>query len=106
MPGVDLHLLIGGDSYAELDHWVRWEEIPELARLAVLTRPGWTLEESSLSPDLAGLARSGKVVFLHQPPVDISSTRLRELFSTGAAPPPGTVPESVVRYVQKYDLYR
>lgn len=106
MPGVDLHLLIGGDSYADLDHWVRWREIVEAARLVVLTRPGWTLEEASLSPDLADLARSGRVVFLGQPPVDVSSTRLRELFARGERPPAGTVPESVVRYVQKYDLYR
>lgn len=106
LPDAELVLIIGGDSYAELDHWVRWQEIPDLARLAVLTRPGWTLEESSLSPDLAVLARSGKVRFLHQPPVDISSTRLRDLFSRGEAPPPETVPESVVRYVHKYDLYR
>jgi nicotinate-nucleotide adenylyltransferase len=105
MPDTELVLILGGDSYAELDHWLRWKEIPELARLAVLTRPGWTLEESSLSPELAALARSGKVDFLHQPPVDISSTRLRELFSKREAPPPETVPESVVRYVQKYDLY-
>jgi nicotinate-nucleotide adenylyltransferase len=104
-PDIELVLILGGDSYAELDHWLRWKEIPELARLAVLTRPGWTLEESSLSPELAALARSGKVDFLHQPPVDISSTRLRELFSRKEAPPPETVPESVVRYVQKYDLY-
>ena len=106
MPGVDLHLLIGGDSYADLDHWVRWREIVVAARLVVLTRPGWTLEEASLSPDLADLARSGRVVFLGQPPVDVSSTRLREMFSRGEQPPAGSVPESVVRYVQKYDLYR
>ncbi|MES1243199.1 MAG: nicotinate (nicotinamide) nucleotide adenylyltransferase [Acidobacteriota bacterium] len=106
LPDAELVLLVGGDSYAELDHWVRWREIPELARLAVLTRPGWTLEEASLSPELAALARSGKVDFLRQPPVDVSSTRLRELFSRGEAPPPQTVPESVVRYVHKYDLYR
>jgi nicotinate-nucleotide adenylyltransferase len=106
MPGVDLHLLIGGDSYADLDHWVRWREIVEAARLVVLTRPGWTLEEASLSPDLADLARSGRVVFLGQPPVDVSSTRLREMFARGEQPPAGTVPLSVVRYVQKYDLYR
>jgi nicotinate-nucleotide adenylyltransferase len=105
LPDSELFLIIGGDSYAELDRWVRWEEIPDLARLAVLTRPGWTLEEPSLSPDLANLARSGRVDFLRQPPVDISSTRLRELFARGEAPPPETVPESVVRYVQKYDLY-
>lgn len=106
MPGVDLHLLIGGDSYADLDHWVRWREIVEAARLVVLTRPGWTLEEASLSPDLADLARSGRVVFLGQPPVDVSSTRLREMFARGEQPPAGTVSPSVVRYVQKYDLYR
>ncbi|MFL6201429.1 MAG: nicotinate (nicotinamide) nucleotide adenylyltransferase [Thermoanaerobaculia bacterium] len=106
MPGVDLHLLIGGDSYADLDHWVRWREIVEAARLVVLTRPGWTLEEASLSPGLADLARSGRVIFLGQPPVDVSSTRLREMFARGEQPPPGTVPESVVRYVQKYGLYR
>lgn len=105
MPKVDLHLLIGGDSYADLDHWVRWREIVEAARLVVLTRPGWTLEEASLSPELADLARSGRIVFVHQPPVDISSTRLREIFSRGESPPAGSVPEPVVRYVQKYGLY-
>lgn len=106
VPGVELHLLIGGDSYADLDLWVRWREIVDAARLVVLTRPGWILEEASLSPDLAELARSGRVVFLDQPPVDISSTRLREIFARGERPPVGTVPESVVRYVHKYDLYR
>ena len=106
LPGVDLHLLIGGDSYADLDQWVRWREIVDAARLVVLTRPGWTLEEASLSPELADLARSGRVVFLGQPPVDVSSTRLREMFARGEQPPTGTVPRSVVRYVQKYDLYR
>lgn len=106
VPGAELSLLIGGDSYADLDHWVRWREIVDAARLVVLTRPGWTLEESSLSPELAELARSGRVVFLGQPPVDVSSTRLREMFARGEDLPPGIVPESVVRYVQKYDLYR
>lgn len=105
-PGAELCLLIGGDSYADLDHWVRWREIVDAARLVVLTRPGWTLEETSLSPELAELAKSGRVVFLGQPPVDISSTRLREMFARGELPPPGILPESVVRYVHKYDLYR
>lgn len=105
LPDVDLHLLIGGDSYADLDHWVRWQEIVDAARLVVLTRPGWTLEEASLSPELADLARSGRVLFVRQPPVDISSTRLREIFRRGERPPAGTVPEAVVRYVQKYALY-
>jgi nicotinate-nucleotide adenylyltransferase len=104
-PDADLHLLIGSDSFADLHHWVRWREIPVLARLVVLARPGWSLEESTLSAELQELARHERVVFLHQPPVDVSATRLRELFARGEQPPAGWVHESVVRYVQKYDLY-
>jgi nicotinate-nucleotide adenylyltransferase len=104
-PEADLHLLIGGDSFADLHHWVRWREIPELARLVVMARPGWGLEESGLPPELKELAQSERVVFLHQPPVDVSATRLREMFARGEQPPAGQVHESVVRYVQKYDLY-
>jgi nicotinate-nucleotide adenylyltransferase len=108
-PEDDLHLIIGGDSFADLHHWVRWQEIAGLARLVVLARPGWELEEkleeSALPPELNRLAHGDRVVFLHQTPVDVSATRLRELFARGEQPPAGWVHESVVRYVQKYDLY-
>lgn len=105
-PGADLHLLIGGDSFADLHLWYRWREIPAAARLVVLTRPGWELDARALHPELAALAATDRVVFLQQPPVDISSTRLRELFARGEQPPPGQIAAPVVRYVQKYDLYR
>lgn len=104
MPEADLHLLIGADSFAELSLWFRWQEIPETARLVVLARPGWDLSE--LSDELAELARSARVHLLRQPPVDVSSTRLRELFARGEQPPEGWVSDLVVRYVQKYRLYR
>jgi nicotinate-nucleotide adenylyltransferase len=105
-PEADLHLLIGGDSFADLHLWYRWREIPAAARLVVLTRPGWELDARALHPELAALAATDRVIFLQQPPVDVSSTRLRELFARGEQPPPGRVPDLVVRYVQKYDLYR
>ena len=104
-PEAELHLLIGSDSFADFQHWVRWREIPGLARLVVMARPGWNLEESALSPELKELAPGERVVFLHQPPVDVSATRLRELFARGEQPPAGWAHEPVVRYVQKYHLY-
>lgn len=108
-PEADLHLIIGADSFADLHHWVRWQEIAGLARLVVLARPGWELEEkleaSALPPELRELAHGDQVVFLHQAPVDVSATRLREMLARGEQPPLGWVHESVVRYVQKYDLY-
>jgi nicotinate-nucleotide adenylyltransferase len=107
-PEADLHLLIGSDSFSDLHHWVRGLEIPRLARVVVLARPGWSVGdggESSLPPELRELAQGDRVVFLHQPPIDVSATRLREMFARGEQPPAGQVHPSVVRYVQKYNLY-
>lgn len=106
LPGAELYLLIGADSFADLHHWVRWREIPEAARLVVLARPGWDFETAPLDPQVAGLARAGRALLLRQPPADISSTHLRELLAAGLPLPPGAVPELVVRYLHKYDLYR
>jgi nicotinate-nucleotide adenylyltransferase len=106
MPAAELFLLIGGDSFADLHHWVRFREIPKVARLVVLTRPGWDLEEARLHPEVAALAHADRALLLQQPPVDVSSTRLRELLAAGLPLPSRAVPDLVVRYLHKYDLYR
>lgn len=106
MPQAELVLLVGGDSFADLHHWVRWREIPRAARLAVLARPGWEPETVPLDPEVAALGRTDRVIFLRQTPVDVSSTRLRELLAAGAPLPAGAVPDLVVRYLHKYQLYR
>jgi nicotinate-nucleotide adenylyltransferase len=106
LPEAELFLLVGSDSFADLPHWVRWREIPQVARLVVLPRPGWELATVPLDLEVAALASTDRVLFLRQRPVDASSTRLRELLAAGLPLPAGVVPDLVVRYVQKYDLYR
>ena len=106
MPDSELHLLIGGDSFADFHHWVRWPEIVAAARLVVLARPGWDLDSIPLDPGVAALARAGRVLVVRQAAVDVSSTRLREQLAAGLPLSPGDVPDLVVRYVQKYGLYR
>lgn len=106
MPAAELFLIIGGDSFADFHLWVRWREIPRAARLVVLARPGWELDAPSLHPEVAELARTDRVILLRQTPVDVSSTRLREILAAGLPLPEGALPDLVVRYVQKYDLYR
>jgi nicotinate-nucleotide adenylyltransferase len=107
-PGADLHLLLGGDAFADLDHWRRWREIAALARLVVLVRPGWGREEilPRLGAELRALAGGERVVWLENAPVEVSSTALRALLARGEEPPAGTVSPLVVQYVQKYRLYR
>jgi len=109
MPDSELHLLIGGDSFADFHHWVRWPEIAAAARLVVLARPGWDLDAVPLDPGVAALVRTDRVLVLRQPAVDVSSTRLREQLAAGlpvSAGAAGAVPDLVLRYVQKYGLYR
>jgi nicotinate-nucleotide adenylyltransferase len=106
MPESDLHLLLGSDSFLDFHRWWRFRDIARLAHLVVLARPGWDLEASDLAPELADLAASGRVLLLHQEPVDVSSTHLRQLLSLGEAPPPGAMPGLVVDYARKYQLYR
>lgn len=105
-PGAELVLLLGVDSFLDLPTWRRFADLPLLARLAVLARPGWEVTPESLPPELAAPWASGRVDLLAQPPVAVSSTELRALFARGERPAPGLVPEPVVHYIQKYDLYR
>ncbi len=104
----ELHLLIGGDSFAELPQWRRWEEIPALARVVVLDRPGWKLAEvlEGAPPQLRRAEREGRVVLLETTPVPVSSTELRARLGRGEAPPEGWVPDLVLEYIRKYALYR
>jgi nicotinate-nucleotide adenylyltransferase len=106
MPEADLHLLLGGDSFLDFHRWYRFRDIARLARLVVLVRPGWELESAALAPELSDLAASGRVLLLHQEPVDVSSTQMRQILSRGEVPPAGAMPELVVDYARKYQLYR
>jgi nicotinate-nucleotide adenylyltransferase len=122
LPAAELHLLIGSDSFRELPHWVRWREIAAAARLVVLSRPGWDLAElapgTATAPDagdsrarpelaeLTALAGSDRVLMVDRPAVEVSSTRLRQILARGERPPAGSMPDLVVDFVHKYNLYR
>ena len=112
-PGDDLHLLIGGDSYAELATWFRFEEILELARLVVLARPEVASTATALDREPAAVPAAGtakttaaRVQLIDNRPVEVSSTEVRRLLARGERPPSGWVPEPVVDFAFKYRLYR
>ncbi len=42
-----LCLLVGVDAFLGLGGWHRWEELPELAHIIVMHRPGWQLDEAA-----------------------------------------------------------
>ena len=97
--------LMGADNLRQFHLWRQWREIAGLAPIAVIDRPGSTLNAMS-SPaavalerwrvperDAALLAalRPPAFLFLHGPRSELSSTRLRRRWAS-AEPRPGSGP--------------
>ena len=107
-PATEHFLILGADSFLELASWVRWREILQLARLAVLIRPNFRLDssDSPLAPELAAAVAAGRVDFVENAPLAVSSTEIRRCLADGETVPDGWLAPRVVRYLSKYRLYR
>ena len=98
-PDSELFLLIGADSYFELDQWRRWQDLVRLVPLLVLQRPGY--------PDRDDQSRyGGKVGWVPNTPVDLSATDIRRRLANGEPISDREVPSAVLDYCRKYDFYR
>lgn len=99
--GAELILLLGMDSLASLDRWVRPERIKELARFAVLTRTGVLQEKSKAE---VGLELPSGAMLVTARRVDVSSSEIRERVAAGMSIK-GFVAESVERFIVSAKLY-
>ena len=94
-PGWRLHLLVGADSYRDLETWREWREIERLAQVVVLGRPGISVAR-----------REGdRSVWIEEAPVPVSSTELRRQLAGGRAPGAEALHPRVLEYARKYRLY-
>lgn len=89
----ELYLVIGSDQLRAIRSWHRWRELPELARLAVLARPG---EEAPLADADASLS----YITVEVTRVEVSSTRIRERLAAGR-PIRFLVPERIRERVER-----
>ncbi len=72
-PGMDIHLVMGMDQATVFDTWKEWEKIPDFCRVCVTGRAG--------GDDRATLNRFPFMEFFDTPPMNISSTLIREKWS-------------------------
>lgn len=108
LPEAELYLIIGADSFASFHTWRRWQDLAAAVRLVVMARPGWRLDQlpPETPPELCALAASDRVHLLENRLLGVSSTAIRVTLERGEKPPAGAMPESVLEYIDKYDLYR
>ncbi len=97
-PEEDLTLIVGSDQMLVFEEWKDSDEILELARVAVVERPGHPL--SGADPRVGS-----RIVRVVLPLLLISSTDIRERVRAGRTIR-HLVPEPVARYIQEHGLYR
>lgn len=111
-----LCLILGEDAFRGFLSWHRSREIPDLAHLVVMARPG---HGTPLNPALAALYDARRAMepaalasrpagLIYRQPVtqlEISSTAIRALIAAGRSPR-YLVPDPVIAIIERKGLYR
>jgi nicotinate-nucleotide adenylyltransferase len=93
---VELYFITGADALSQILSWRDAEALFELAHFVGVTRPGHHLSDAGLPP--------GRVSLVEVPALAISSTDVRDRVCS-SRPIWYLVPDGVVQYVAKRDLY-
>jgi nicotinate-nucleotide adenylyltransferase len=110
-----LCLVLGEDSFAGLYLWHRWQEVPKLCHLVVMTRPVdprpappelRSLVEEHMAEDRTSLREqpAGLVLPIKVTALGISATRIRVLLHRGGDAR-YLLPEAVLDYIFEKGLY-
>jgi nicotinate-nucleotide adenylyltransferase len=100
LPDAELYFITGADALAEIFTWRDAAELFELAHFVGCTRPGYEMDASTLQgipPD--------RVTIVEIPALAISSTDCRARTTKGE-PVWYLVPDGVVQYISKHELYQ
>ncbi|CUR56162.1 putative nicotinate-nucleotide adenylyltransferase [metagenome] len=99
MPDAELYFITGADALANIFTWRDAAGLFELAQFVGCTRPGYDMEPATLE----GIPQD-RVTMVEIPALAISSTDCRERKKRGE-PVWYLVPDGVVQYIAKHDLY-
>ena len=99
-PDVELYFITGADALEKILTWRGWEELFELATFVGVSRPGFELSDTHLTE-----IDDERVHLLEIPALAISSTECRRRAADGS-PVWYLVPDGVVQYIAKRNLYR
>jgi nicotinate-nucleotide adenylyltransferase len=99
LPDAELYFITGADALADIFTWRDADELFELAQFVGCTRPGFAMD-----PDTLRKIPSERVTMVEVPALAISSTDVRRRSMRGE-PVWYLVPDGVVQYIGKHQLY-
>jgi nicotinate-nucleotide adenylyltransferase len=114
--GSAIVLGMGADAFAGLATWHRWQQLFELASIAVFGRPGaGAVTDAGLQQQvdqrrvdvISKLASipAGHIAFLEANALDVSATSLRAIIAAGRSPR-FLISDRVADYIRQHGLYR
>lgn len=114
-PNDQIFFITGTDIFATIQTWNNWERLFDFANFIVINRKELSFIEliSILPKKLLKILRNletfentlyGRIVLFKAKEVDISSTKIRDMFKTGEMS--SYLPGSVVEYIKKNNLYK
>ncbi len=101
-PGAQLWFIMGGDSLADLLRWREPQRVIDLARLAVLRRPGFEPDWAALDAALPDLR--DRIDWIDARPIDVAAHDIQRKVRQGESID-GLVPPAVARYIAERRLY-
>jgi nicotinate-nucleotide adenylyltransferase len=112
---VSLVLCMGVDAFAGIGNWYCWQELIRLAHIVVVARPGWSLPETGDAANLLQMHKgeikhlsytpAGSIVLQSSRLLPISATEIRKQIHAGESAQ-FLVPDAVLKYIRKHNLYR
>jgi nicotinate-nucleotide adenylyltransferase len=103
-PDAELFFITGADALASILTWQGWEELFGLARFVGVSRPGYELTDSHITDAVERLPDDA-LSLVEIPALAISSSECRAR-AADSRPIWYLVPDGVVQYVTKRNLYR
>jgi nicotinate-nucleotide adenylyltransferase len=103
-PDADLFFITGADALASILSWQNWEELFALAKFVGVSRPGYELNGQHIVAAFDQLPEEA-LSLVSVPALAISSTDCR-VRAAKNRPIWYLVPDGVVQYVSKRNLYR
>ena len=116
----ELFFIMGADSWADIETWRNWEQLLTMTNHIVVTRPGHSVDIEH-SPfinriiDMRGRTQISELKNARTPQIfvtdvvmdDIAATDIRRFCREGGFDElRGSVPDAVIEYLQKYQIYR
>lgn len=100
----EIWMIIGADSFMEIEGWKDFGEITKICNFAVYSRPNFTMDVLRAKAETMIKVSNVNIRFIKAPMIDISSTEIRTRLNQGKSIR-YMVPDSVEKYIMDKELF-